>query len=488
MFSGPDPTTIEIIPSGGSQQFNIQGQITDEAGNPISYTEIRLKLLRGGLDYSGYLNPQQAYPYITGPDGNFNLNFQVDETTPIGNYSLRLDFNGTFVFEQFLDPNNQYPFTFNLNYFSNASLFQNELKVIDPSQVEIFLSVEGNPTRTLYDNFNKPQRYKSGEEAHFQVIITQSGSNPLPGTRVRIIDVYQNTVLDEYLFQISSPNFIQFNISINNTNFNFGGIHKINVRLYDPSNQPYPRVNSTFIVINKTMTFDNPTITTNIIQRNDGGFSVSGNMRDNGIGIRGLWVRLLLFDENYVNASKYLIGGNVYALTDNNGYFRFDINTIRFDCIQGPYQLRIDFNGSIQIIEVPGIDYIPNYMINASSNYVNLNVTAGTYISQVNYYTQSGLALDKWINNDILYIIGNLNWDNSSGMVGFKVNVTVQLLDGTVIAYNDTTITDTSGQFNASLIIDTTWPTYRSETKIVVYFEPLDNNLQYVDKSSLEFV
>ena len=73
-------------------------------------------------------------------------------------------------------------------------------------------------------------------------------------------------------------------------------------------------------------------------------------------------------------------------------------------------------------------------------------------------------------------------------MVGFKVNVTVQLLDGTVIAYNDTTITATSGQFNASLIIDTTWPTYRSETKIVVYFEPLDNNLQYVEKSSLEFV
>ena len=95
----------------------------------------------------------------------------------------------------------------------------------------------------------------------------------------------------------------------------------------------------------------------------------------------------------------------MYALTGNNGYFRFDINTIRFDCIQGPYQLRIDFNGSIQIIEVPGIDYIPNYMINASSNYVNLNVTAGTYISQVNYYTQSGLAPDKWINNDILYII-----------------------------------------------------------------------------------
>jgi len=246
-----------------------------------------------------------------------------------------------------------------------------------------------------------------------------SGGNPLPGTRVRIIDVYdQNNVLDELPFDGSS-NYLEFNISI--ADFTFAGIHKIDIRFYNPTDQPYSTINSTFIVINETVTFNSdPYLSLNpkVIQRNDGGFYVTGKVVNNNEGMRGLQVKLLLFDKNYKNVSQYLIGGNVYDLTDSNGNFRFDINSISIDCQYGPYYIRVDFNGSIQLLEIPGIDLIPHFMINASSNYVDINVTATTYITQINHFTDyQSLSPDKWIYNDILHVIGDLFWDNSSGIV-----------------------------------------------------------------------
>jgi len=72
-------------------------------------------------------------------------------------------------------------------------------------------------------------------------------------------------------------------------------------------------------------------------------------------------------------------------------------------------------------------------------------------------------------------------------MVGMKLNVTVQLLDGTIIAFNDTVITDQYGGFKASLKIDETWPDLVSQSKIIMYFEPADNNLEYVEKAQLQY-
>ena len=67
-------------------------------------------------------------------------------------------------------------------------------------------------------------------------------------------------------------------------------------------------------------------------------------------------------------------------------------------------------------------------------------------------------------------------------MVGFTVNVTVQLLDGTIIAYNDTATTNPTGTFEALLTIDITWPDLRSDTKIVVYFNPIIENVESSEK------
>jgi hypothetical protein len=68
------------------------------------------------------------------------------------------------------------------------------------------------------------------------------------------------------------------------------------------------------------------------------------------------------------------------------------------------------------------------------------------------------------------------------------INVTVQYLNGTVIAYNDTVQTDIYGGFNVTLLIDDTWPTPRSETEIWVYFNPLDNGLNYVEETDEQYL
>jgi len=326
LISGPSPTTINIQSGIGSTQFNIQGNITDEVNNPISYAEINLRLLRGGLDYSGFLIPSQSY--ITLLDDIFILWFRVQDITPIGNYSLRMDFNGTFAFEDPYDNNNPYKYRFNLISLSNASPFQNELRVFDPDRIEIDLSVEGYPTTDLYDDSYRPQRYKSGEVAHFQVNVTQSGGYPTPGSWVYIYDVYESmNPLNSYQFGPSNG-FVQFNISINI--FSFAGIHEIRVQY-----ETFTTINTTFIIINETVSIntDDPIIN-NVVQRNDGGFYVTGNVADN---LRGLEVRLLLFDENYNNVSQYLIGGNIYDLTDSDGNFRFDINSIGIEARTIPY-------------------------------------------------------------------------------------------------------------------------------------------------------
>jgi len=66
------------------------------------------------------------------------------------------------------------------------------------------------------------------------------------------------------------------------------------------------------------------------------------------------------------------------------------------------------------------------------------------------------------------------------------VNVTVKLLDGTIIAFNDTVQTDALGNFHVQFFIDQDnplWPRYRVDSDIRVYFDPIFNGLQYVTSS-----
>jgi len=68
------------------------------------------------------------------------------------------------------------------------------------------------------------------------------------------------------------------------------------------------------------------------------------------------------------------------------------------------------------------------------------------------------------------------------------VNVTVQKLNGELIVFNEV-VTDSWGGFNASFVIDEAWSelNYVIETDIIVYFDPVANNLENVEENELEF-
>ena len=474
-----NPLQIDINGTG-STTFNVQCVLIDNKNNPIPYSQIEINMNRSSIDYSNYITPS-IYVNPTSLSSNaFSFNRGVLTSTPVNNYSLRLEFNGYFNFST-----HPYPYIFILNYLNNYTYLTRQLKIWDSQNVKIFLNVEGYPTREFYDETNPPRNYTRGTQtAHFQVRVVHGAS--LNGKIVRIWDEYSNKLLGSYTFTEFSSGSVQFNISTNK--FYHAGIHKIKVQY-----ETYSAINTTFIVINETVNvnvinvIDTPR-TDNVVLRNSEGFTVSGYIMENGTRLRGLRVSILLLDRFYKNVSHYLIG-NLYGLTSNNGYFSIFINRINSNCPYGQYYVRIDFNGSINIQIPPGINLINNFMVSNSSSYVPLNITAGTIINQINWYTELEFIDENiWIIGDILHVFGNLTWDNNTRITNMYVNVTVQFLNGTIIEYNSTVITNGSGEFHGLITIGAEWPTKRSDTKIVVYFKPKINNLENVEKTEKIFI
>jgi hypothetical protein len=130
------------------------------------------------------------------------------------------------------------------------------------------------------------------------------------------------------------------------------------------------------------------------------------------------------------------------------------------------------------------------------SDPVIFNVTANTSIIEKSSYTEywrtEGLDREEWYLDDILYVTGNLTWDNGTVMEGYYVNVTINLSNGTIIDYKEVQV-DSSGLFNASFTVDDDmWPDYQSETIIKVNFNPFAiNNFGkwggYIEGSNKEY-
>ena len=197
----------------------------------------------------------------------------------------------------------------------------------------------------------------------------------------------------------------------------------------------------------------------------------------------------MLYNGTGVNVSQYLNGPRV-TTTDSNGYFQFNIGSINMTCPKGPYTIRIDFNGTIYLAGIPGIDTIPQYMGSNRSLPMSLNITAGAVIIKDTYYTKYESDFpDIWQNGDTLYVMGSLELDNGNALSDVFINVTVRRIsDGSVVASNASAKTDNFGAFNVSLSIDLTWtPSERSEHEIWVYFYPKDSGIDYVEYTELEF-
>ena len=468
IISGPDPREIDRL----NGNFDLYCRLIDPFNNvPIDNSEIFLKMFRGGIDYSYLLNPNNPSFFET--TGIFNINnMRVQSYTAAGNYTLRLDFDGDFHLM-----NNPYPQNFFISDLSTSESLLNQLKVIDPENVNISLAVEWQPTVPFYDDLYQPQRYEYGEEIQIQVQVFHTMS--LEGNFVRLYDDFKDILLREYDFTGSETpyGFVQFNISSNELH---AGLIKFRVQYHT-----YSTINTSYVIINETVNIFANSNKKSVL-RGDTSFTVSGIVQESGELLKGLIVNIRLLDSTHSDVSVLYLNGPQTDNTGNSGSFEFT-NSINQNCPQGKYYIRIDFNGSIFYPESTPAVLLTDYLIHNSSLLIQLNITAGVEIIQDGYHTTPhDISEGEWWVGDILYVYGNLTWDNGTAIANMMLNVTIQLLSGQIISF-DTIFTDQFGGFNASMLIDGSWPDLVSDSKIIVYFEPADNNLNYVEKAEKQF-
>ena len=478
------PLNREISKRGTfNRTFIIHGFINDtENSLPVRFGELSLHLFDGPLDVSHYLI-QQAGSLRSNLNGEFFAVFRVDDLTPTRNYTLQLQSNGEFSYI----PPTPAPYYFNLWSYVNFSRISNanfQLEVYDPAEIDDTFRIEGQHTLIQYNNSYPPATYNRGDLASFEVQINQSKDYAPDGSIVTLRDIYTDTNLGSHTFNyIIDQGYYLFVI---NTSSFHAGLHRIEVE-FESSSIIY-NVNSTYIVINETINID--VVQNNLrIVRNSDNFIITGTVHESGINLRALVVRIFLLESSeYGDNSSYLHLSTPYSiLINDDGTFQYTVNYIDLNCPQGQYNITIYFGGSIY---APGIA-LSNYMETTISPLRDIDVIAGTQFIQDTYYTQyESLYPDIWADHDVLYVIGNLTWDNGTALSGMIVNVTVKRLDGSIVSYNDTVVTDQYGGFTVSLYIDPVenWPTNRVDSEIWVYFDQIVNGINYVEQSEEQYL
>jgi transglutaminase-like putative cysteine protease len=458
--SGPIPSVINRSGSFGTS-FNLYGFINDSLnGYNIKYCQIEIYLYDGPTDVSHYLSLDAGYLQLD-ETGEFNITYSVSDSTPAKNYTLQIEFNGIFKYSLPFNQFNEHDFyLFSFNNFTDIVSLTNKLQVLDPENITILFFIDGTPTLSNYNNTNPPERYNWGNKINFTVFITQSGT-PVDSGVVTFTDVYINEIIASYPFQTGDGGYFSFE---NDTSSWHAGLHQIRVQW-----SIYDTFNTTYIIINETIIISRYP-NKNSIQRNFDGFTISGTVLNGTTPLRGLRIKILLFDGS-TDVSGYLNLATPQIITiDNDGIYQFIVNSISLNCPQGQYFIRIDFNGSISEAGI----FLTDYMVNTSSLPLPINITAGTSISGY-YYTE--YFNDRWYQTDNLYVIGNLTWDNSSFIVGMEINVTIRDSIGNIIT-SELGITDAWGGFNVTFSVGD-WP---DDVEIWASFDPEDpDNFGSVD-------
>jgi len=447
----PNPVPNIINRSGSiDTAFNIKGTIVDDFFNrPIKYAEITVNLIKNNNKFNTQLFPiyPSTNPYYCGADGTFDLNFDVSNTIPTGNYSLRIDFNGTFYY---LSQDNDYPHNFFLTYINTSSSTIMDLKIKDPYNILIALWIDGNETLSTYDNFYPPQSFNRNDNVNFTVRVIQ---DPIPvGRDISLYDVYENRF---WVSQTNANGIAEFILQINETWV--VGPHKIKV-LYQFDG--YDFLNYTFIILNGSKKVE-IFIDKNNATRNIDWINVSGSVKDtyNYIKMKQVEVTIKLVN-NSNDYSDYLIFQAGYypfmIISQNTNWDYTFIFKVNISIPYGKYDIRVDFNGTI-------IDYpdpycsinLNNYMMSNSSMPEVLNVSAGTAIVN-GYYDAYSSEEDVWYVGENVTIHGRLTWDNGTAMVGYQVNMTLEDPFGIVLDWVINT-TVAGGEFYGQIEIQEGW-------------------------------
>jgi hypothetical protein len=466
--SGPTPNTIAR--SGlDNRTFNLHGYVNDSTnGSPIKYARIFVYMYDLSFtDYTGYLNLTSGFLRLDG-SGEFDLTYEVISSTPVKNYTLRIYFDGWFMYSWPFVQNNEH--NFYLGGFSNFTdnIVNLDLRVYDPEQLNILLAVEGYPALPFYDNLNPPETYKFGETIHLQVQLIHAESFEF--RTVYIYDDYTNSLLDSHTFPISSPGFVQFNLSTNDLH---AGLLRFRVNYHT-----FSSFNTTYVVINETISIS-ISADKNVVQRNFDQFTVNGVLQQNGTNLDGLEIGLILWDTTLGDVSVYLNLNGPQFSTIYGGNYLYDNSGVFLNCPQGSYYIFIYLTGDINDFGIS----LSSYMESVISMIIPINITAGTVISG-EYDTK--VVEDDFYEGDDLYVYGFLNWDNGTAMTFMELNVTVRDSIGNILG-TAIGFTDGSGFFNITIIIGS-WP---ANAEIWVTFYPEDNfsspDYYYVEFYKIEF-
>ena len=329
LISGPIPRVINRTAIGATNTFfNIEGELLDASnGRPIRNSMLELKLLRSGMDYSPYILPSSTI--WTDFNGYFNVWFEVASNTPTGNYTLRLDFNGTI--DRMGHP--IYPVFFNLPYINTSSSFTNELMVTTPTTLTFNFWINGYPS----NDYNQPMIYRNGF-VNLSVYLEWGGIPIGDGEWVDFYDVTQD------LF-IGSTQTINGRTSIlyNTDFFTVAGPHQTYARWGSNYNYSY------FILdapINLTLE-SGPT--PNTIARSGGinrNFNLRGFVNDstNLAPIKYTRIFVYMYDPAFVDYSGYLSLESGFLRLDESGEFDLTYSVIS-STPENNYTLVISFEG-----------------------------------------------------------------------------------------------------------------------------------------------
>ncbi|MFO7796541.1 MAG: transglutaminase domain-containing protein [Promethearchaeati archaeon] len=449
----PNPNSVSRS-SLDDEDFTIQGYLEDDYSNPIRSAIIYINLYdQSDSDVTSQYLEYVSGSFITDNNGNFSLQFGVDNITPLNNYTLNVSFYG-----QFNNPSVSF-------VSSQTQESPYELEVIDPYQIDIYFTIDGTPTKLFYNDGNPPKRYNLGENINFGVEIYQGGS-PVDNDTVYFYDydVSNDIPFHTYEFNGFETPLGYYNFSVNTGSWN-AGLHEIRVTYGN-----YGVYNFTYVLINKSISIntnlDSPSDYT--IQRLSESLTISGNVYDFDSldHLRGLGIGLYLFDINgqdYSDDLNFASGYSQNMTLDQDGTFQFVINSVNEIPI-GEYNLRVDFNGTV----IESAIYLSDYLVHSSSSPININITAGVQIDG-NYDTV--YDKDQFYYNDTMYVYGYLNWDNLTVMNNYEVNITIlDALDN--ILETKIATTDPSGFFNTSFTVKN-WD--EDTTKVIVNFLPEDN-------------
>ncbi|UCC21201.1 MAG: hypothetical protein JSV62_07975, partial [Promethearchaeota archaeon] len=386
IISGPTPQVINRT-GAGDTQFSIVGIIYDSTNNslPISYSEITLTLLKDGSNYSSYLVPSESYPYQTDSTGFFDLTFEVAPNTPPGNYTLRLDFNGT------INLDNPYSFQFNLLFFNTSSLFSNDLKVEAESTMLFWINGTAN---TDFDN----PRINRNDDLELTVYIHTAGVPIDNGELVRFYDITQDNLFIGSDLTIGGIATVVYDTDVNTV----AGPHLI----YATWNNEY---NYSYFVLDAPVTFDLDIWPQNREISKFGSFDrtfyIQGYLNDslNFKPIKYGEISIHLFDAgSEVFNGLVLESGSYQSNQFGQIYAEFSVNDF---VTTGNYTIEVWFNGTFLYSS-------PNNIFNEHNfdlSYINTSAKADY---QLRVYDPNNIDIHLWINGTVT-LPSYYEWDGN---------------------------------------------------------------------------